>query len=106
MVGLLGNLGDCLNAGRAGADKADFLGLEVDAFLRVAAGMDQPALEALQPRYVWEIRRREATGRGDAELRLEGIAALRPDNPQLTLVVIGARRNSRLELDVLAQVES
>ena len=100
---LLGYHRHGLNAGRPGADQPDPQPVQVHRLMRPLAGVVDGAAERL---HVGEVRRAgggQAARRHDAERRLRHVAPVRLDHPQRPVFVERRGRDTRLELDVLAQ---
>ena len=101
----LGDLGDRLDRGRAGADHRDALAREAHRPMRPRAGMVGLAAKALDARDGRHGRRRQGSDRGDQEPRPRAPAVVALDLPLVGGLVIGDRLYPAIELDVAAQVE-
>ena len=105
MADFRGDFGDELHCGRTGSNHRDALPRKVDVFLWPAGGMKRFPRKALYALKRWGIAsRQEADGR-DEKLRLGAPAACQLDLPALCFLVVDRRLDSRIELDVFAQVE-
>ena len=101
---LVAELGDHLNAGRAGADHADALAAEVDVLLGPARGVVDVALETVHAGEVRDLGRGEQAHGLDEELRAPGLAVVGRDRPPAGLVVPGGGLDLGVELDAATQV--
>ena len=104
-LGLLRDDGDGLDAGGAGADDADALAGEVDAFVGPFAGVDPVAFEGVEAGEVWEAGDGEAAGAHDAEARGEAVALVGFDVPAGGGVVVVGCGDAGFELHAAAEIE-
>ena len=88
VLGLRGDHGRGLNAGRAGANHAHALAGEVHPVMRPLASVVPVSLETLQTGEVRHVRRGQAAHRGDQELDDIGFALLRPNAPAVRGFVV------------------
>ncbi len=103
-----GRLGDhrrSLDAGRAGADLADALAAEIDAFRRPLAGVERAPGEALQPGNLRNVGRRKAAHCGDEVAHAIALPRFRGDIPSVRRFVILRGDDASVEADVAPQVE-
>ena len=70
------------------------------------AGVIVLALECLEPRQFWNLRRGQASRRHDAELGARSLAVFRRNRPSVRRFVEDGRCYSRAERDVPPQIES
>ena len=104
VIGLLGDRGRCLDAGRSGAENGDALALELDLFARPTAGVVEFALEALDARNVGQVRFGQGPRSADEEAGLIAIALVGADRPGLRFLVPVRLVDRGVELDVAAQI--
>jgi hypothetical protein len=105
LAAFLGDFGDELDAGRAGADDGDALAGEVHLFLGPFAGVIGSALEAIDAlERGSEMRRQDADG-ADQELGTGTLAVVDDDFPLIGLLVVDCRGDAGIELNVTAQIK-
>src|SRR5579871_5534397 len=105
MSAFLRDLSDQLDCGGTCADDRNAFALELDRFLRPAAGMIRGALEAIDSFERRREMRRQDTHRPNQKLRTRPLAVVDLDFPARRLLVINRRSYARIELNVAAQIE-
>ncbi len=102
---LVGNLGDQLHAGGAGADDGHPLAGQLDRLLRPVVGVERRPAEAVHPRQPWHGGRRQQTDGGQEEAAGQRATTGQLDRPDAVLVVEDRALDRTAELDVRAQLE-
>ena len=102
---LLGDLGDELDCGCAGANDANALAGQVHAFLGPAPGVAPGALEVVEALEVGDVVGRQQTDGSNQELAARLVAVLHRQFPAVGVLVIDAGRDAGVEADVLTEVE-
>ena len=104
--GLLGNDRDRLDPGRAGADDGDPLAADVDGLMWPNGRVVGRSAERVDAVDLWQLRRRQAAGRHQQELRRHLVAVVGRHDPVTRPFLEHRRVDARLETDVAAEVEA
>lgn len=100
---VLGQLGDELNGGGAGADQADPVAGGSIAVVPLG-GVDDLARERLDAFDIGHLRLREVSGGREQVLAGDGVAGFGGDHPVLMFLIPAGARHRGVETHVLAQV--
>ena len=106
MLGLLGDPRNGLDAGRTGADHADPLAGEVNAFVRPCPGVIGVAAKRLHVGEVRRARCRQAAGRHHAETRTQPLTVIGAHVPRRGALFEVRIADAHVELDVAPQIEA
>ena len=104
-AGCLGDLGDGLDAGGAGADDSDALALERHGLVRPAGGVIRLALEAVDARDVGHRGGGQRADGGDQELGAGAATVVDRELPLVLRLIPGRGEDPAVECDVAAEVE-
>ena len=105
MPNILGDGLDDLNGGRARADNANTLALEIDRIMRPAGGVEGLACEGISPGNIRQGGRGKRPQPRDQQGRAAGLTVFKRYGPQILCIIEMRSLHAAIEGDVLTDIK-